>query len=274
MPFSHHLHDGLRVSWPDTARWWLPLTRAASAVLLPLSLLILWQFASVHEWINPQTLPPPEMVWQTLYDLWDSGELQTNLAISAERVLYGFTLGALTGLLLGVAMGLSKTLEAYVYPTFKALSLIPALGWIPLLMMLVGIGDAMKLLVIAKATLVPVTINTFQGIRNLSQQYLEVARVYRFDTFQLLGKVILPGALPSLVTGLRFGLTHAWLALVTVELLASSEGIGYLMVWGRQLFQLDLVLATVVVIGAVGLVLDLSLQALEQRFLRWRRTAF
>ena len=253
------------------------LTRVNSsllALILPVLVLGLWQITSQNEWVSSQILPPPSLVWTTLSELWQSGDLTSNLQISATRVAYGFLAGSLIGLLLGGLMGLSKTVEAYLYPTFKALSQIPALGWIPLLIMLVGIGEAMKVLIIAKAALVPVTINTQQGIRNIPPQFLEVARVYRFNTFQLLAKVIIPSALPSFFNGIRYGLTHAWLALVTVELLASSEGIGFLMVWGRQLFQLDLVLATVVVIGVVGLLIDLSLQWIETHFLRWRRVAF
>ncbi|WP_084414519.1 ABC transporter permease [Chitinibacter tainanensis] len=244
------------------------------ALVLPLLVLGLWQITSAHEWVSPQILPPPSLVWQTLTELWQSGDLTSNLQISVERVAYGFGVGTVVGLLLGALMGLSKTVEAYLFPTFKALSQIPALGWIPLLIMVVGIGESMKILVIAKAALVPVTVNTLQGIRNIPPQFAEVAKVYRFNTRQLLAKVVIPAALPSLFTGIRYGLTHAWLALVTVELLASSEGIGFLMVWGRQLFQLDLVLATVVIIGAVGLLIDQSLQWLETHFLKWRRVAF
>jgi sulfonate transport system permease protein len=244
------------------------------ALIVPLSVLGLWQLSSEREWLSAQILPPPALVWSTLVDLWQSGDLTLNLKISMQRVAYGFAAGAVLGLILGGAMGLSRTIEAYLYPTFKGLSQVPVLGWIPLLIMLVGIGEAMKILVIAKAALVPVTINTQQGIRNIPQQFTEVARVYRFNTFQLLARVVIPAATPSLFNGLRYGLTNAWLALVTVELLASSEGIGFLMVWGRQLFQLDLVLATVVVIGIVGLVIDQSLQWLEAHLLRWRRVAF
>ncbi|HYQ38651.1 MAG TPA: ABC transporter permease subunit, partial [Pseudomonas sp.] len=150
----------------------------------------------------------------------------------------------------------------------------PVLGWIPLLMMLVGIDETLKYLVIAKAVLVPMTINTFAGLRNIPQSYLEVARVYRFNLAQRLRRVILPAALPSIFTGVRFALTKGWIALVTVELLASSEGIGYLMVDGRQMFQLDLVIVAMLVIGLVGLLLDKGLALIETRLQRWQRQAF
>ncbi|GHD68192.1 ABC transporter permease [Jeongeupia chitinilytica] len=248
--------------------------RGALALILPLAVLALWHAATLNGWVAQQILPAPALVWTTLLDLWHSGELWTNLAISLTRVAWGFSAALVIGLALGVAMGLSKTAEAYLYPSFKAISEVPVLGWIPLLIMLVGIGEAMKILVIAKAAAVPITINTQQGIRNIPQPYLEVARVYRFNPRQLWLKVIFPSTLPSLFNGFRYGLTNAWLSLVTVELLASSEGIGYQMVWGRQLFQLDVVMACMLVIGLVGLAIDLFLQITETRLLRWRRAAF
>ncbi|GDY14429.1 hypothetical protein LBMAG53_33070 [Planctomycetota bacterium] len=243
-------------------------------LLLPLAILGAWQSASTWHWISPQILPAPAVVWGTLVDLTASGDITTNLGISALRVLYGFLIGGIAGLVLGLAMGLSPTVRAYLYPTFNAISLVPALGWIPLLMMFVGIGETLKIIIIAKATLVPIAIAAVQGIRNIPENYFEVGSVFRFSRWQVVRYIVLPAAVPSLFNGVRQGLNHAWLALVVVELLASSEGIGYLMVWGRQLFQLDVVIATMIVIGAVGLLLDQGLQFAESRLLRWRRSAY
>ena len=164
--------------------------------------------------------------------------------------------GLAGGLLLGVAMGLSPVFKDYVYPLFKAFSQVPVLGWLPLLMLLVGIDEALKIILISKAALVPIALNTYKGIENVPARYVEVARVLKFSRWQLLTRVIFPAALPPIWNGVRYGFTHAWLALVVVELLASSEGLGYMIVFGRQLFQLDVVTAAVVVVGAVGYVLD------------------
>lgn len=263
-------------SWRQlaTSPWLRTLHHGLWGLVLPALVLWLWFEAAAHEWLPAFILPGPAMVRDTFVDLWVSGELWSNLEISLIRVSWGFVGGTLAGLALGIAMGLSKRVEAYLYPSFKAISQIPALGWIPLLIMLVGIGEAMKILVIAKAALVPVTINTQQSIRNIPPSLLEVAQVYQFTTRQLLSKVVIPATVPGVFNGVRYGLTHAWLALVTVEMLASSEGTGFLMVWGRQLGQLDLVLATIVVIGAVGLLFDVTLQQIENRLARWRRFAF
>jgi sulfonate transport system permease protein len=138
-------------------------------------------------------------------------------------------------------------------------------------MLLVGIDEALKFLLIAKAALVPVAVNTCQGIQGVANMHVEVAKVFRFTRWQLLSKVVFPAATAQIWNGLRYGFTHAWLALVVVELLASSEGIGFMIVYGRQLFQLDIVLAAVVVVGVLGYLIDKLLGAAESHLLRWRK---
>lgn len=260
--------------WPGLARGLRRIGAASAALLLPALLLVVWQVAVERHWVSAQILPPPSRVLETFGELWASGDLGFQLSISLQRVLIGSLIGGALGLLLGLAMGLSRQAEAYLLPLFQALSQVPVLGWIPLLMMLVGIDEALKYLVIAKAVLVPLTLNTFSGIRSIPPSYLEVARVYRLGALLRLRRVILPAALPSIFTGVRFALTKGWIALVTVELLASSEGIGYLMVDGRQLFQLDLVIVAMLVVGLVGLALDQGLALIETRLQRWQRQAF
>ncbi|MFW9621617.1 MAG: ABC transporter permease [Macromonas sp.] len=237
----------------------------------PLLLLALWQWSAVQGWVPEQVLPPPAVVWDTFASLAASGELWDHLGISLVRVFTGFAIGLGLGWLLGAAMGLSTTLRDYVFPLFKAFSQVPTIGWLPLLMLVVGIDESLKYLLIAKAALVPVAINTCQGIQGVPNRFVEVARVYGFTRWQLLTKVVLPAATAQIWNGVRYGLTHAWLALVVVELLASSEGIGFLIVYGRQLFQLDVVLAAVLAVGLVGLLLDQALVRTEVWLLRWRK---
>jgi len=256
---------------------WRPGPRLTNWLLawpLPLALLAIWWLAADQGWVAAQVLPPPETVWGALRDSIANGELWPNLQISLLRVLAGFAAGLAGGLLLGVAMGLSPTFKDYVYPLFKAFSQVPVLGWLPLLMLLVGIDEALKVILIAKAALVPVTINTYQGIAGVPSRYIEVARALKFTRWQMLSKVVFPAAIAPIWNGVRYGLTHAWLALVVVELLASSEGLGFLIVYGRQLFQLDVVMAAVVVVGLFGWLLDKGLALIETRLLRWRKEAF
>lgn len=240
--------------------------------ILPGALIVVWAIASKKELIAAQILPAPAAVAQTLIEQVKSGELFKNFAISLARVAGGFALGGLLGVALGVAMGLSRKVEQYLFPLFNAISQVPVLGWLPLAMMVLGIGESLKIVIIAHATLVPIALNALKGIRNVPRQYLEVAQTFEFSHRQLLRKVVFPASVPALFVGVRYGLTQAWLSLVTVELLASSEGLGFLIVWGRQLFQLDLVLAAIIVVGIVGLLLDKGLERLEARLLRWRPT--
>jgi sulfonate transport system permease protein len=239
-------------------------------LLLPTLLLAAWALTSARGWVAPQILPPPIRVWHTLVEQFGSGELFVNLGISLARVAGGFLLGGSVGVLLGVSMGLSRRVEDYLHPTFKAISQVPVLGWLPLAMMLLGIGESLKVVIIAQAALVPIALNVLKGIRSVPASYVEVARAFEFTRAQLLRRVIFPASVPALFVGLRGGLTQAWLSLVTVELLASSEGLGFMIVWGRQLFQLDLVLCAILTVGAVGLILDKGLALAEARLLRWR----
>ena len=241
--------------------------------ILPAALLVLWAIASKKELVAPQILPAPAVVAETLLEQVKSGELFKNFAISLARVAGGFALGGMIGVGLGMAMGLSRKVEQYLFPLFNAISQVPVLGWLPLAMMLLGIGESLKIVIIAHATLVPIALNALKGIRNVPRQYIDVAKTFKFSHRQLLRKVVFPASVPAVFVGVRYGLTQAWLSLVTVELLASSEGLGFMIVWGRQLFQLDLVLAAIIVVGLVGLLLDKALERLEARLLRWRPAA-
>lgn len=264
------------------AFYWLLITvakaelfvyRLIASLLVPAAILGLWWLSSIKGWVSPQILPSPTIVFNTLVELTENGDIPNNLLISFGRVAKGFALGSSLGLLLGFSMGLSRSVEAYVGPIFKGLSSVPILGWLPLVIVLAGIDEALKVILIAIGCVVPVTINTFEGVRNIPRGYIEVAQVYQFSKIQLLRKIILPASVPSVYTGISLAISYAWKALVAVELMASSEGIGFLMVMGRQLFQLDVVLATIVVIGLVGLLLDRILRLSESYFLRWRRNS-
>ncbi|MFM0039602.1 ABC transporter permease [Paraburkholderia strydomiana] len=242
--------------------------------LLPAVLLALWTIGCERGWIAPQILPPPSRVYETFVELAQSGDLARHTLVSLQRVLVGFGIGTLAGLAIGAALGLSRTLEAYVLPGFNALVQIPVLGWLPFLLLLVGVGEPLKYILIAHAALVPVTLSTLQGFRQSPHELEEVARGYGYSQWQQIVHVVLPAAVPTLATGVRLAFTKAWLALVVVELVASSEGLGYLIVYGRQLFQLDLVMAAVVVVGAIGFIVNRLLDSLEARLRRGRPSAF
>jgi sulfonate transport system permease protein len=233
--------------------------------LVPVALAVLWVLGSHYGWISPQILPSPTLVFETLAGLASSGELWMHIGASLSRIAVGFTGGVALGLLLGAWLGLSRTAEAYILPSFNAVVQVPVLGWLPFLMIVVGIGEPLKYLLIGHAALVPVTLSTLQGFRRTPAAYLDVARVFRYSRRQTIFSVILPSAVPVIGTGIRLAFTKAWLTLVVVELVASSEGLGYLIVYGRQLFQLDLVLASVLIVGAIGYAADRLRTLLEHK---------
>lgn len=259
-----------KVEVPRTSAWATTLGDRSLPWLLPLTLLGLWYLGVEQGWLSEQVLPPPAYVYETLSDLFASGDLWINAAASLQRVVVGFALGGAIGLALGLAMGLSKTVEDYLLPTFNAIVQIPVLGWLPFALLLFGIGEPLKYVLIAKAAMVPITLCTLQAFHQAPKGLLEAGRAYGFSRWQSVVFIVLPAAIPILFTGLRLGFTKAWLSLVVVELVASSEGLGYLIVYGRQLFQLDLVMAAVVVVGAIGLVIDRGFDYAERRLNRGR----
>jgi sulfonate transport system permease protein len=254
--------------WPSLSS--LPFRKllALDGLIVPLLLLAAWYGVTAARWVPDQILPAPSAVLDAFGVLIRDGDLQRNLLISLSRVGYGFGAGALAGLLLGAGMGFSDAVERFVRPTFLVVSQIPILAWLPFLILLLGIGEALKIVLVAKAVFTPVTLGTSSGIRGVPVRYLELARVLQFTRLRTLYRVVLPSALPQLFSGFRYGLTHAWLSLVAVELLASYEGVGYLMVYSRQLFQLDVMVAIMLVIALAGLVLDRLLLLGESRLTR------
>jgi|GEM_PF-129808 len=261
-----------RLSW-DGQFWLAGLNRAGVALLLPLAILALWILSVRYQWVAPQILPSPEIVVHRLTELASSGELSRHLMVSFWRVIDGVLVGGGIGFVLGIVMGLSRSVESYLNPTFKAFASVPGLAWVPLAILLIGIGEPLKVVLIAVACAVPVASNTLAGIRNVPVGFVEVGRVYRFSYWQMLSKVMLPATLPPVFSGFSLALNQAWQTLIAVELLASSEGVGFLMTWGRQLMQMDLVFSAIIVIGLVGLLLDKGLRLVESRLLHWRPQA-
>ena len=244
---------------------------AIAAGLAPLfGLLLLWQLASASGVFPPQVLVPPSEVVATLAQLWRNGELTGHLGTSLFRLVFGFLAGAATGLAFGTAIALSKLLEALFAPLFQAVRQVPVLAFIPMLVLLLGIEERFKIVVVAVAVFFPVALATFDGVRAIPKSYFEVARLYRTPVLPFVTRILLPAAIPPVLTGLRLGLTRGWLVLVACELLAADSGIGQMMEMGRQMFRIDVVLAGVFVSGLVGFFLDRSVKLVERRFVRWK----
>jgi sulfonate transport system permease protein len=265
----------LRRHLVDAARYLLTSsTTLLLGLILPLLLFALWWTAAERHWVAEQILPPPAFVWDSLKDVLQTGELLGHVKFSAARVGWSLLIGGSIGLILGFGMGLSRTVKAYIFPTFDVLAQLPVLGWIPLLIIFVGIEEPLKITAVSISVIVPVAMSTLSGIANIPQALLEVGRVYKFDAFQVIHRIVLPAAAPSLFTGLRQGVMQAWLSVVFVELLSSSEGLGFLMAYSRSLSQIDMVIVAMLAIGVVGVLIELSLRLIESRLQGWRRSAF
>jgi sulfonate transport system permease protein len=252
------------------SRAFATLLHAALPWLLPLALLALWQVATSAGWLAPQILPTPATVAATFVDLITGGDILDSLAISLRRITLGFAIGTVVGLPIGIALGRSARLEQYLGPSLRAIAQVPSLGWLPFLMLIFGLGETLNYVIIAKACFIPIALNTSAGIRNLSPQHLEMARAFRLRRKTMLLRVTVPGALPSIFSGVRLALSHAWIAMVVVEMLADTAGVGYLMTWGRTLFQIDVVIVGMILIGVIGFLMDRGLRHIERRLQRWR----
>lgn len=242
---------------------------AALALVLPFAIGALWWLAARYELVASQILPAPDVVYATALDLIRSGQLQSELSVSLLRLAAGLVIGGTAGLAIGIIMGLSRTAEAYLSPTIRAVWLVPSLGWLPFFMLLFGIGEALKIVLIAKASFLPLLVNSFDGVRNVSPRHREVARMFGLGPFDTLRFVIWPSVLPHVLTGFRLSLSKGWQVLILVEIIASAAGIGYLMTWGRKSFQLDIVIVTMVLIGVIGWLLDRAALAVQRRTTAW-----
>ena len=262
--------DSTAPPWPWRSAVPAPLRRLLLALALPATLLVLWQWVGANGWVAPQILPAPALVWDTFLELARGGELLDGLLISLQRIASGLALGGPLGLALGIWLGVSARARSHLEPTLRALFAVPTLGWIPILILIFGIDEALKVIVITKAVMVPVVLNTARGIRDIPLAYLEAARVLRLSRWTRLTRLTLPASLPTVFSGFRLGPSHAFISLIVVEMLAATEGIGYMMVWGRKLFQLDIVFVGIVVVGITGYALDVLLRRAERGLSRWR----
>jgi sulfonate transport system permease protein len=237
---------------------------------LSVVVIAVWQGLSDLGFIKPLILPPPSRVALTFRDLLVSGDLTRHIGISILRVLEGFGIAAVLGLGLGVAIGLSRTLDRISDLIIQVVKPIPPIAWIPLAILWFGIGEQSKVYIIFLGAFFPIIINTVDGIRQTDHKFVEVARILAVPRFKFVGQVVLPGALPAIMTGLRVGLMVAWMCVVAAELIAASSGIGYLIMDARQLSQSDVVLVGMITIGVIGKLMDSLIKLLEQRLIRWK----
>jgi sulfonate transport system permease protein len=238
--------------------------------VLPIVILVIWQTLYHVGYIKPIILPPPSQVARTFWELLRSGDLVRHIGVSIVRVLEGFGIAAALGLSLGVAIGLSRTLDRLTDFIIQVIKPIPPIAWIPLAILWFGIGEESKVYIIFLGAFFPIIVSTIDGIRQTDHKFVELARILEVPKIRFIRQVVIPGAFPAIMTGLRVGLMVAWMCVVAAELIAASSGIGYLIMDARQLSQSDVVLVGMLSIGLIGKVMDSLIKWIEKRLITWK----
>jgi sulfonate transport system permease protein len=237
--------------------------------LLPLLLVLAWQLLSILGLIPSRILPAPTAIAASGIQLAITGELWTHLSVSAARAGSGFLIGGSLGLGFGVLTGLLKRAELLLDSSFQMLRNIPPLAMIPLVILWFGIGEEARVFLVAIGVFFPVYLNTFNGIRSIDPGLLEMGRVYGLSTWQIITNIVIPGATPSILVGVRFSLGVAWIILIVGEQIAANSGIGYLAMNAREFMQTDIIVFSILLYALLGKFSDTMARQLEFKLLPW-----
>jgi sulfonate transport system permease protein len=243
-----------------------PVRRAAG----PIGTLLLWWLLSAVGVLSPEVLASPATVFGKALSMIADGELPTAIAVSGQRVVLGFLIGGVVGTALALVAGLLRLGEDLVDSTVGMFRTLPWVGLIPLFIIWFGINEEPKIALIALGVTFPIYFNIYAGIRGVDAQLVEAGRVLGLRRWGLIRHVVLPGALPGALVGLRYALGTAWLALVWAEQVNASQGIGYLMNNAQQFFQTDVIVVCLVTYAVLGLLCDLAVRVLSRYALSWR----
>ncbi|CAJ0781867.1 Putative aliphatic sulfonates transport permease protein SsuC [Ralstonia psammae] len=237
--------------------------------IVPLVLLVLWQASAQWGWLSNRILPAPLDVAKSAVALARSGELWTHVAVSTWRALLGFAIGGSLGLALGLLTGTFRTAETLLDTTLQMVRNIPVLALIPLVILWFGIDESAKLFLVSLGVFFPIYLNTYHGIRSVDPALVEMARSYGLSRAQLYREVILPGALPQILVGVRFSLGLMWVTLIVAETVSAQAGIGYMTMNAREFLQTDVVLLGILLYALLGKLADWLSRGLERYWLRW-----
>ncbi|WP_433790479.1 ABC transporter permease [Actinoplanes sp. CA-252034] len=230
--------------------------RIAAGALLPAAILLTWHLVASAGVYSAAQLPPPGEVLAALGELLRRGELWHHVAISTQRVLIGFAVGSALGLTLGGLVGLSRAANAVLSPTVQAIRAVPSLAWVPLLLLWLGIGETPKIVLVAIGAFFPVYTTVSAALSHIDPHLVEVGRAYGRSGLPLLGTVLFPAATPAILSGLRLGLAQGWLFLVAAELIASSMGLGFLLIDSQNTGRTDVMLLAIILLALIGKLSD------------------
>jgi sulfonate transport system permease protein len=250
----------VRIRIPDRLLGWI----------IPLSVALAWEFIARMGMLPPNWLPAPTVIGQTIYQLAVTGDLWRHAGVTVARVAVGFVLGASVGTLLGGITGYVTYVRKILDPTLQALRSVPSIAWVPLFLLWLGIQESSKISLIALGAFFPVYLNLSVAMRHVDPKLLEVGKLYRLSSFQMIRRLILPAALPEYIVGLRSGLGLAWMFVVAAELLGASSGLGYLMLDGQMTGRASIILASVILFAALGKTTDWMMNAFGRKLLGHR----
>ncbi|GJE17652.1 Putative aliphatic sulfonates transport permease protein SsuC [Methylobacterium marchantiae] len=265
--------DAKTASKPRRETLWDRGGRTALGLILPLALVIGWEFAVRTGLAQGRLMPPPSRIAVTLYDLAASGDLWMHVQATLVRVALGFAFGALAGIAAGALTGALPTARHILDPTLQALRAVPSLAWVPLFILWLGILETPKVALIAVGVFFPVYVGVAGAIASVDRKLIEVGRIFRLSTLQLARRILLPAVLPATLTALRTGLGLGFLFVVAAELMGASEGLGYLLIDGQQFSKADQILAAIIAFAALGKLADTILVAVTRPLTRWQDTA-
>ncbi|RVB73274.1 MULTISPECIES: ABC transporter permease [unclassified Mesorhizobium] len=241
-------------------------------VLGPALVLLVWYAASAQGWISQAKLPGPAAVFDSFLELAGSGVLASDMLMSLQRASIGLLIGVFSGFLLAVLAGLSRLGDSLIDGNIQVKRAIPSLALIPLFIIWLGIGETMKVMTIALGVMVPIYINTHAALRGIDRRYVELGQTLSLSRLGFIRDIVVPASLPGFFTGLRLGVTGAWTALVVVETVNATSGIGYMIGQARTYGQTEVVLLGLIVYGFLGFLSDAVVRLIERRVLSWRQS--
>ncbi len=236
---------------------------------IPILLIVIWQLLVQFGLLSTRILPAPTDVLAAGVKLALSGELFRHIAVSSWRAILGFLVGGSIGLVLGVLTGVFTLAENLLDTSIQMLRNIPHLALIPLVILWFGIGEEAKLFLVALGVMFPIYLNTFHGIRTVDPGLIEMGKVYGLRPTALFWQIILPGALPSILVGVRYALGIMWLTLIVAETIAADSGIGYMAMNAREFIQTDVVVLSILLYALLGKLADTLARIMEERWLQW-----
>jgi NitT/TauT family transport system permease protein len=266
------LQVSLRMQVPRSRGSWRFVRTALLYTMVPVTLLAIWQIASSSGALPDYLLPSPPDVVRGFVEITLDGTLATDLWASCKRSITGFVIATLLAVPLGVAIGWFRSVRKSTYFTLLLLMPIPITAWISVAIVWFGIGDRSAIFLVALGAAVPILINTIHGVEWVDKLYVEAALTLGTGPRSILWRIVLPAALPNILTGLRLGLRNSWAGLVVAEMIGARSGIGYLIWDARLLMRSDLLIAGMLIVGVLGSVSDYAMELLSQRLLHWRRS--